>query len=154
MVRNSNDLADYIEYVLRNDIKDSRDTSSDYVITIAPSSLVKTITFLRDDNVCLFGTISDILVVDKPENENRFSVFYNLISYHIGHRIMVEVPIKSSDTLKSISHLIHGAKIMERETHEMFGIKFSKNEKLDNLYLCDNVTKPMLKEKEGNIDEA
>ena len=151
MNRKPNELSEYVEYILRNDVKEARLTNSDYVIKIAPSSLIKTITFLRDDNVCLFCSISDILVVDTPSNEFRFSVYYNLIGYHIGQRIMVEVPIKSSDTLKSISHLIPGAKIMEREAHEMFGIKFAKNENLKPLYLCDNVRSPMLKEiKEEN----
>lgn len=145
MIKQPNELSEYIEYILRNDIKESKITNSDYVITIAPSSLIKVITFLRDDNVCLFGSISDILVIDYPEKENRFSVFYNLVSYHIGQRIMVKVPIKASDTLKSISHLIHGAKIMEREAHEMFGIKFAKNDNLTSLYLCDQVKHPMLK---------
>jgi NADH-quinone oxidoreductase subunit C len=153
MNKKPNELSEYVEYILRNDIKETKLTDSDYVIKVAPSSLIKTVTFLRDDNVCLFGSISDILVVDNPLLEHRFSVYYNLISYHIGQRIMIEVPIKKSDTLKSISHLIPGAKIMEREVCEMFGIKFSKNDSLKALYLCDSVEAPLMKKNEEYDNE-
>ena len=64
--------------------------NGELAIEIPTDALSRTIKFLRDDANCLFKGLMDICGVDYPEQENRFEIVYNLLSYKHNQRIRIK----------------------------------------------------------------
>ena len=94
-------------------------------LTIAPSSLVSLVEFLRNDRTCRFSTLVDITAVDYPEREARFEVVYHFLSMYQNQRIRLKLAAREEDTVASITGIHPSANWFEREVFDMFGIMFS-----------------------------
>jgi NADH-quinone oxidoreductase subunit C len=102
-------------------------------VTIAPSSLVSLVEFLRDDRRCRFSTLVDITAVDYPEREARFDVVYHFLSMYQNQRIRLRLAAREEDTVPSITGVHPSANWFEREVFDMFGILFSGHPDLRRL---------------------
>ncbi len=94
-------------------------------VTIAPSSLVSLVDFLKTDGTCRFSTLVDITAVDYPEREARFDVVYHFLSMRLNQRIRVKISTDEDTPVPSIVDLHRGADWFEREAFDMFGVVFS-----------------------------
>ena len=142
------EIADYIAYNLPKDIIAYDVSKGELSLFIDKNNLIKVISFLKDDNICMFDTISDIFAIDyDTERTVRFELVYNLISKTLNQRVKLRVNIDADDKeAKSISHYLYSANLYEQEIFEGFGIFFSNHNNMDHLYL-DNIYdfNPMLK---------
>jgi NADH-quinone oxidoreductase subunit C len=95
--------------------------------------------FLRDDSRCVYNFLSDVFGIDylnyPGKMPGRFAVVYNLVSYSLDLRFFVKVYLNPSlptdGTVEdpalyvdSVCDLWPGAEWNERETFDMFGIRF------------------------------
>jgi NADH-quinone oxidoreductase subunit C len=94
-------------------------------VTVALSSLVSFVEFLRDDGNAKFSTLVDITAVDHPERPARFDVVYHFLSMYRNHRIRVKTAVREDDMVPSIIGVHPSANWFEREVFDMFGILFS-----------------------------
>ena len=94
-------------------------------VTVAPSSLVSFVEFLKTDPSCKFSTLVDITGVDYPSRAERFDVVYHFLSMYQNQRIRVRVAIREDDMMPSIVSVYPAANWFEREVFDMFGILFS-----------------------------
>ncbi len=94
-------------------------------LTIAPSSLVSLVEFLKTDRTCRFSTLIDITAIDYPEREERFEVVYHFLSMYENHRIRLKIAVREEDVVPSITDVHPSANWFEREVFDMFGILFS-----------------------------
>ena len=94
-------------------------------LTIAPSSLVSLVEFLKTDRTCRFSTLVDITAIDYPEREERFEVVYHFLSMYENHRIRLKIAVREEDVVPSITDVHPSANWFEREVFDMFGILFS-----------------------------
>ncbi len=94
-------------------------------VSIAPSSLVSFVEFLKSDRSCRFSTLVDITGIDYPSREARFEVVYQFLSMYQNHRIRIRVAVREEDTVPSIVEIFPSANWFEREVFDMFGILFS-----------------------------
>lgn len=94
-------------------------------VTIAPSSLVPFVEFLKTDSNCRFSTLVDITAVDYPERDPRFDVVYHFLSMYQNHRIRVKLAAREDEMVSSIVSVHPSANWFEREVFDMFGIMFS-----------------------------
>lgn len=94
-------------------------------VSIAPSSLVAFMDFLKTDKNCRFSSLVDITAVDYPTRPERFDVVYQLLSMYQNHRIRVRVAVREEDVLASLIDVFPSANWFEREVFDMFGILFS-----------------------------
>lgn len=115
--------------------------------TVAPHDLVEVVTFLRDAPGLRMRFFTFLSAVDRsvlgPEDaENKPHPLEVLIHlYSPDHRLHanIHVPVGPADpTCPTISHLFGGANWAERETHEMFGVRFEGHPGLTNLYLPED----------------
>ena len=95
------------------------------VLIVAPKNLLKLLRTLRDDTNCLFAMLISICGVDYPHLEKRFEVVYNLLSLKNNIRIRIKVKIGEKEEVPSAGELYNSATWYERETYDMYGIKFS-----------------------------
>jgi NADH-quinone oxidoreductase subunit C len=119
------ELATHIE-LRRPDCVVSWDVAhGELTMTVALSSLVRFMEFLRDDSNAKFSTLVDITAVDHPSRETRFDVVYHLLSMYRNHRIRLKVAVREDEMVPSLIDVYPAANWFEREVFDMFGILFS-----------------------------
>lgn len=106
------------------------------MVTVAPASLIRVLSFLRDDVNFQFRQLMDVCGVDYPEREKRFDVVYNLLSLTHNRRIRVKVMTDEHEPVPSVTGVFNSANWWERETWDMFGIMFADHPDLRRM-LCD-----------------
>lgn len=100
------------------------------VIHVSPDNIISLLRNLRDDTNTLFAMLISICGVDSPEEEKRFTVIYNLLSLKLNARIRIKVSIAEKEEIPSTDGLFDSAGWYERETYDMYGIKFTEHHDL------------------------
>ncbi|MBS4029622.1 MAG: NADH-quinone oxidoreductase subunit C [Ignavibacteriales bacterium] len=134
-------------------VNDFRDETT---IIIKKDFLISVCTFLRDDNELAFDSLRDVTAVDYsgflqnpiphdhdihvPEKiqqqfDTRFQVVYNLYSMKNHFRIRLKVKLEEDETIPTVSSIWKSANWAERETYDMFGIKFEGHPDLRRMYM-------------------
>ncbi|AOW28183.1 NADH (or F420H2) dehydrogenase, subunit C [Candida albicans P57072] len=93
-------------------------------IYVAPSAILPTMLFLKNNTACQFKQVSDVTAADYPSRTNRFDVVYNLLSVRHNSRIRVKTYANETTPVPSITPLFNGANWFERETYDLFGVFF------------------------------
>jgi len=99
--------------------------AEELILNVERNSIVKTMTFLRDDVNCQFKQLMDICGVDYPEREKRFDVVYNLLSMTQNSRVRVKLQTDDEGQVPSVSSVFSSANWWEREAWDLYGIFFS-----------------------------
>lgn len=121
-------------------------------LIIEPGDLHEVMQFLRDDPRCDFNFLSDVFGVDylnyPSETIGRFAVVYNLCSYKRTDRLFVKTFVNPSLPtsgiepdpaleVDSMCDLWPGAEWNERETFDMFGIRFRNHPDMRRILLWE-----------------
>ena len=89
--------------------------NDELTVTVAPSSLVSFVEFLKTDGACKFSSLVDITAVDYPSRAKRFDVVYHFLSMYQNQRIRLRVQIREEDMVPSIISVHPSANWFERE---------------------------------------
>ena len=108
-------------------------------VKVPASSLVEVCRFCRDDPRLEFRTLHCITGLDFPKEE-RFAVVYTLSSMGKRHTVhlRVEFPRGESPVLPTLVPVWDAANWHERETYDLFGIKFEGHPDLRRILLPDD----------------
>lgn len=114
-------------------------------ITVPKDSIKQVCKRLRDAHG--FDFMMDICGVDYPERARRFDVVYHLLNEPQNKRIRIKTQVGEDETLSSCVDVWHAANWFERETFDMFGIRFDGHPDLRRI-LChrDFVGYPLRKD--------
>ena len=118
-------LGDSITNELGNVVSSTLIINGELIINVARESIVKVLTFLRDDVNCQFKMLMELCGVDYPEREDRFDVVYCLLSLTLNQRIRVKTQTNTSSAVPSVTGVFNAANWWEREAWDLFGIYFS-----------------------------
>lgn len=80
-----------------------------------------------------FDFLMCVTAVDYPERAKRFDVVYELYSTRTYERLRVKAQVADGEEVPTILHLWRGADWLERETFDMFGIRFTGHPNLRRL---------------------
>lgn len=127
------DLAAYIESQLEQDVYDVTLVLGELSMRCRPPSVLKVLTFLRDDSQCQFKGLMDLCGADYPQREQRFEVVYNLLSIRQNLRVRLKVPTDENTPVPSAIGLFSSAGWLEREAWDMYGIYFADHPDLRRL---------------------
>ena len=119
------ELGENIAAALANELNGWRVAHDELIVEAKRQSIVKVLTFLRDDANCLFRVLMDICGVDYPERAERFEVVYNLLSMKLNQRVRVKVTTDEETPVPSVTEVFSAANWFERETWDMYGVMFS-----------------------------
>jgi NADH-quinone oxidoreductase subunit C len=100
-------------------------SDDELTVTIAPTSVVAFVEFLKSDGACQFSSLVDITAVDYPQRSKRFDVIYHFLSMYQNHRIRLRVQIREDEMIPSIIDVHPSSNWFEREIFDMFGILFT-----------------------------
>jgi len=94
------------------------------VLAASASSILRVLTFLRDDPACQFVQLMDVCGVDYLDRPDRFEVVYHLLSLSHNCRICVKVRVAEGDVVPSVVSIFSSAGWLEREVWDMYGVVF------------------------------
>ena len=94
-------------------------------VSVAPDTIVATVTTLRDHPAGQFINFIDLCGADYPTRDLRFDVVYHFMSPKLNHRIRLKLQADEFNPVPSITSVFPGADWFEREAYDMYGILFS-----------------------------
>ena len=119
------ELGEQIAAALPDDVIEHGVALGELVVSVQRGSIVRVLTFLRDDSNCQFKCLMDICGVDYPDRDERFEVVYHLLSLSHNQRIRVKLSTDEETPVPSVTGVFGSAGWWEREAWDMFGIYFS-----------------------------
>ncbi|TAN71846.1 MAG: NADH-quinone oxidoreductase subunit C [Magnetospirillum sp.] len=120
------DLGEYIASALPQDVfRTEVNRCGELTLEVRTASIVKVVTFLRDDTGCLFKQLVDVCGVDWPGREQRFDVVYHLLSMKHNQRVRVKAATDEETPVPSVTGAFSAAGWFEREVWDMYGVTFS-----------------------------
>lgn len=118
------ELGDYIAATVADRVLDHYVAHGELIVITEADSIVPLLTFLRDDERCLFTQVVDLTAVDYPERPKRFEVVYNLLSFVHNLRLRVKLSVDEETPVPTVVEQHPGANWFEREVWDMYGIHF------------------------------
>ena len=129
------DLTGRLQSRFGQDLPETADALGEAVVRVIPERYHELIATLRDDDELAFDYLDFVSAVDWGA-ERGFDVIVQLFSTRYHHGIRVKVAAGTEDaTVPTISDLYPGADWHERETWELFGIRFDGHPQLVKLLL-------------------
>lgn len=120
-------LGDYIQHTVRDRIASYHVANGELVLMTDVNHILPLLTFLRDDDACLFSQLMDVTAIDWPNRVQRFDVVYNLLSLKHNRRIRVKLPVEENLGVPSAVEVYPSAGWFEREVWDMYGVFFMYN---------------------------
>jgi NADH-quinone oxidoreductase subunit C len=116
------------------------ETTKDHIITL--------LKFLKKDPRTNFHYLTDITAVHYPEKQRGLAVIYHLHNMVGRVRIRIKVFLDTlAPNIPTATDLWNGANWMERETYDLFGVKFEGHPDLRRILNMDELgVHPMLKQ--------
>ena len=127
------ELGEHIAHRLANEVISSAVALCELIVDVEAEHIVKVLTFLRDDQQCLFKVLLDICGADYPQRADRFDVVYNLLSLRHNQRIRIKVKVAEGGVVPSVTGVFSAAGWFERETWDLYGVLFSDHPDLRRL---------------------
>lgn len=105
-------------------------------MVVRKDAVVTCAKLLRDDERFAFDSLRDVCGADYARPGERFEVVYNLYSLKHNRRIRLKVRVEESDCrVPSVTGVWPAADWAERETFDMFGIRFDGHPDLRRIYM-------------------
>jgi NADH-quinone oxidoreductase subunit C len=105
-------------------------------VVVRKDSLVEVCEFLKSDPALAFAMAVDITAVDLYHPEDRFEVVYHL--YSLEHKVYLRLKVRVDEgdlTVPTVTGVWSSANWHERETFDMFGIRFTGHPDLRRMYM-------------------
>ncbi len=133
-------VIDRLKQAFGAQVLDSHSQHGDDTVVIERGALLDVCRFLRREPDLAFDLPVDVTAVDGlPLGwQPRFVVVYHLYSLAHRHRIRLKVPVSEADpVVDSVTSVWRGLNWAERETFDMFGIRFAGHPNLKRILLYD-----------------
>jgi NADH-quinone oxidoreductase subunit C len=112
-------------------------TYGELTLEIDPARIVSVCGFLKYDQA--FIRLSTVTGADRYPAEPRFEVVYHLHSIERNERLRLKCRLSEEDPeIDSVSSIWRGANWYERETFDLFGIRFRNHPDLRRIMLPDD----------------
>ena len=121
------DLDTLLNSELTTKIKNSSIKNDELLVKVEVDNLYSTLLFLKTNEQCKFKQLIDIVAVDYLGEEQRFRIYYLLLSHENNLRIKVSINLSIDEKAPSIVKLYPSSNWMEREVFDMYGIKFKNH---------------------------
>jgi NADH-quinone oxidoreductase subunit C len=123
-----------IQAALPDAIETSNVYLGEFTLVIRKHRIRQVCTLLRDE--LGFDSLRDLCGADYYRPEERFEVIYNLYALARRFRLRLKVRVDEADLrVDSVSGVWSTANWHERETYDMFGIRFEGHPDLRRIYL-------------------
>lgn len=112
-------------------------SSGDTFILTEPARNIEVCRYLKED--CHFIYLCDLFGTDRFTEEERFEVVYNLLNLRNQQRLFVKTRLpEENPVIDSVTPVWESAEWSERETYDMFGIRFNNHPDLRRIYMPED----------------
>ena len=112
------------------------DYKDELTVKFAKKNVVSVCKYLKEDHDLQFNYCSDVTAVDWAKRKDRFTVVYNIFSLKNNFRLRLKSDVDENDcAIDSVSSVWGSANWHERETFDMYGIKFNNHPDLRRMYM-------------------
>ncbi len=118
-----------------NAIEETSDFRSDFSLVIKKDELLKVAEFLKADPDLLFVQCKDVTAIDWAKRKNRFTTVYHIYSFKLNKILRLKVNLGEEPQVDSVVSVWQSANWYERETWDMYGIKFLNHPDLRRMYM-------------------
>ncbi|MCB0340730.1 MAG: NADH dehydrogenase (quinone) subunit D [Pseudobdellovibrionaceae bacterium] len=132
-MRRLEELRQHVSAKFSNNNFNFIDSFGDNVIEISPKDVVPVLSHLKEN--CDFDILMQIAGADYPEREKRFDVVYELFSSKDFGRVRVKTSVSEDESVPTAIPVWRAANWFERETWDMYGIKFDGHPNLRRFLL-------------------
>ena len=112
---------------LTTKIKNSSIKNEELLVKVEVDNLYSILLFLKTNEQCKFKQLIDIVAADYLGDDQRFRIYYLLLSHENNLRIKVSINLSIDEKVPSIVKLYPSSNWMEREVFDMYGIKFKNH---------------------------
>lgn len=120
-----------------DDIGEQRSYAGEDTVYVARERIRDVMRFLKEEEQ--FNYFADCGGVDLFQDEERFEVFYNVVSMARGKRLRVKVRVEEDNpTVPSVTPVYRAADWNEREVYDMMGIRFDGHPDLRRMYMPED----------------
>jgi NADH-quinone oxidoreductase subunit C len=117
-------------------IEEISDFRNDLSFTIKKDQIAQFAKFLKEDPELEFDSCRDVTAIDWGTRKKRFTVVYHVYSFKLNYQIRIKVNIDGEPpTVETVSLNWASANWYERETYDMYGIKFINHPDLRRMYM-------------------
>jgi NADH-quinone oxidoreductase subunit C len=115
------------------EVSDFRD---DICLTIKSDQIVSLGKFLKEDPDLQFIMCKDITAIDWATRKKRFTAVYHIYSFKLNYTLRIKANIDDNPpAIESVASVWRSADWYERETFDMYGIKFINHPDLRRMYM-------------------
>lgn len=112
-------------------------SSGDTFVHVEPDRITDICAYLKQEQHFIY--LTDVFGADRFTTEQRFEVFYNLVSLRHRQRLFVKAWLEEEDpVIDSITGLWKSANWFEREVYDMFGIRFNNHPDMRRIYMPED----------------
>ncbi len=112
---------------------------NELTLLVKKESVVEVARFLKENKELDFDFLSDLCGVDRVEHDGVFEVVYHLYSIHKNHRLRLKARLSSDNPcVSTVITVWKTADWHERETFDMFGIRFDGHPDLRKILTPDD----------------
>lgn len=109
---------------------------NDLSILLKKEHLLDAALLLRNDEELKFDMCKDVTAIDWEKRKNRFTIIYHVYSFKNKFELRLKVNIDEADlAIASLSGIWKSAEWYERETFDMYGIRFISHPDLRRVYM-------------------
>ena len=119
------ELGEHIASRLADEVIETQVSLGELTVLVHAEQIVPVLSFLRDDQQCLFKLLIDLCGADYPERAERLEGVYNLLSLRHNQRVRVKVRLDEDKVVPSVTGVFRAAGWFEREAWDLYGIMFS-----------------------------
>lgn len=120
-------------------VQGSDEFRGDLTVRVKKEDIAGICSFLRDDPELSFDMLVDLCGVDMYRPEGRFEVVYNMYSirnkWYLRLKVLVD---EEKPIVDSVTSVWTAANWHERETYDMYGIKFRGHPDLRRMYMPED----------------
>lgn len=112
-------------------------SSGDTFVRIKPEANVEICRYLKDEHHYIY--LCDVFGTDRFTSEDRFEVVYNLVSLRDQQRLFVKAWLpEENPEIESLTSIWESANWFERQTYDMFGVRFTNHPDMRRIYMPED----------------
>jgi NADH-quinone oxidoreductase subunit C len=132
----NNEIIEKVKSRLPETLLEVYEFRGDLTLVIKKEEIVRVAEFIKGDPDLSFDLIIDACGVDRYRPEGRFEVVYNVYSLKNKRYLRLKVRVEENHpVVPTVTGVWPGANWHERETFDMFGVKFEGHPDLRRMYL-------------------
>ncbi|MEJ2195036.1 MAG: NADH-quinone oxidoreductase subunit C [Ignavibacteriaceae bacterium] len=108
-------------------------------ILLPQKNIVEVCKYLKTESELEYLLCEDITAIDWSRRKDRFTVVYHIYSFKNNLRLRLKTNVDGSDyAIDSVTSVWEAANWHERETFDMYGIKFNGHPDLRRMYMPED----------------